>query len=755
LTGGTSYKWYSVATGGTAEFTSGATYTTSDTLPVGTHTYYVAAVGAGTCESTDRTEVSITVNSMPTIPTVNPTDTAICPGTSITLIAIGESGAIFKWYDSQVGGTLLYTGQNYVVNPTVQTNYYVSQSLNLCESARQSATVRMSIILTAPAVSPSDTTLCYGEAETIILSGGTTYNWYTSASGSTIAFTTGATYNIPTDLPQGIYTYYVTSVNGCESIDRTEVTIRINTIINAPAVTPTTATMCYTSTETFSLSGGITYNWYTVPSGGTAAFTSGATYTTPNDLSVGTHTYYVSAVAGCESETRRIVNIKINHIPETPAVSPSDTIICPGSSAILQASGESGAVFNWYDNPTGGTLLYTGANYSVSPSALTKYYVSQTVNSCESAERDSAAVNPILEFIIKTIHASYCAGDAGCEYLGITYTEGIYSNIRIPGTTACDTSVTLIVEKNPVYNIPLADTICFGNSYSENGFNVNPTTTGLTTYQLDLTTIRGCDSIVVLDLYVKEKCTNQIIQVENDYFEFTYGDTDSRTFTVSTSSGLPLTLEISGTSANVSTIAPGTYSISVNEVGFTYITVKQEGNDTYDSAEAVVTVLVKPAKLILKVDDKTISIGDAFPLYTYTCSGFVYGEGMSVVTVQPILYCSATTTDIIGEFAITGSGAVSTNYEIEYINGKLIIEGPKGALVNAFTPYHQDGLNDVFGYGYDLMIFNRWGTCLYRGKEGWDGQYKGNFVSPGVYYYIAKDWNGTEFRGSVMLVKPL
>ncbi len=58
-------------------------------------------------------------------------------------------------------------------------------------------------------------------------------------------------------------------------------------------------------------------------------------------------------------------------------------------------------------------------------------------------------------------------------------------------------------------------------------------------------------------------------------------------------------------------------------------------------------------------------------------------------------------------------------------------------IPNAFTP-DNDSYNDVFVDGLDLEIVNRWGLQIYRGTDGWDGRYKGDFVEPGTYYYVIR-----------------
>ena len=66
---------------------------------------------------------------------------------------------------------------------------------------------------------------------------------------------------------------------------------------------------------------------------------------------------------------------------------------------------------------------------------------------------------------------------------------------------------------------------------------------------------------------------------------------------------------------------------------------------------------------------------------------------------------------------------------------------------NAFSPYNQDGVNDVWKVTYSSIvefechIFNRSGRkmiSLTNPSQGWDGRYGGKFVPAGAYYYVIK-----------------
>jgi gliding motility-associated-like protein len=84
-------------------------------------------------------------------------------------------------------------------------------------------------------------------------------------------------------------------------------------------------------------------------------------------------------------------------------------------------------------------------------------------------------------------------------------------------------------------------------------------------------------------------------------------------------------------------------------------------------------------------------------------------------------------------------------------------------IPNSFTPYNQDGLNDLFGpkgayiKNYSMKIYNRWGEQVYSTSSGadWDGTNHGQFVQQGVYIYLITviGYNGKQsyFKGTVTM----
>jgi hypothetical protein len=142
-------------------------------------------------------------------------------------------------------------------------------------------------------------------------------------------------------------------------------------------------------------------------------------------------------------------------------------------------------------------------------------------------------------------------------------------------------------------------------------------------------------------------------------------------------------------------------------------------------------------------------------------------DGSVVILGTPITIVSRTTPDVpINYRYLTGTGAAQLIFDInggeneykiynfadglvntidvtainEYgceVTGTETFEATY-SLPNLITPKSPDGKNLKLLEGYDLQVFNRWGSELYRGKEGWDGRYKGTYVASGTYFYVLR-----------------
>jgi hypothetical protein len=121
--------------------------------------------------------------------------------------------------------------------------------------------------------------------------------------------------------------------------------------------------------------------WGTNMTGGT----SSTTVPTPSTSTVGTTTYYVSQKTsnGCESIRTPIV-VNVYAYPSAPTI--NNVAYCQNATPnILTATATSGGTLLWWGtNATGGTSSVIAPTPSTSSTGTTSYYVSQTVNGCES-----------------------------------------------------------------------------------------------------------------------------------------------------------------------------------------------------------------------------------------------------------------------------------------------------------------------------------------------------------------------------------
>lgn len=132
--------------------------------------------------------------------------------------------------------------------------------------------------------------------------------------------------------------------------------------------------------------------WYDAPAGGNLLFTGASYRVSP----AATDTFYVAGRASCEYPFRAPVKIQVTQ--KTPPVLADDTLfVTINTTDTLRAISPAGATFRWYTAPTGGTLLFTGNKFAVTPVTLDAiiYYVESELNGCISSSRTRAIVKPV------------------------------------------------------------------------------------------------------------------------------------------------------------------------------------------------------------------------------------------------------------------------------------------------------------------------------------------------------------------------
>ena len=89
-----------------------------------------------------------------------------------------------------------------------------------------------------------------------------------------------------------------------------------------------------------------------------------------------------------------------------------------------------------------------------------------------------------------------------------------------------------------------------------------------------------------------------------------------------------------------------------------------------------ITANITKAPLTVTADNKSITYGDAAPIYTITYAGWKNGEDKTILSTEPTASCEYTQGSDAGSYPITVTGGVATNYDITPQNGTLTV-GPK------------------------------------------------------------------------------
>lgn len=340
----------------------------------------------------------------PPVASFTASDTQICVGQSVTFTDT-STNIPFVWSWTITGATpstssaqnptfVFNTAGTYTVIFTA-TNYNGIDTITFADY----------ITVTAIPVVNSITPASRCDAGTVTLQANATLgtlNWYDAPTlGNLVG--TGTTFTTPSI--STTTTYYVESVEGTCTSARVSV---IATVNNTPTVISTTpATRCGTgnlSLQATASSG--TIQWYDLPSGGTL-LASGGTFNL-SGLSIST-TYYVQVTNGFCASPRTPVIATINTVPTVTSTTSASR--CDNGSVTLQATASNGTL-NWYDAPSLGNLVGTGASF-ITPniSASTNYYVEVTNGSCTSSRvAVTATINPTAA-PTGIANQTFCAGE--------------------------------------------------------------------------------------------------------------------------------------------------------------------------------------------------------------------------------------------------------------------------------------------------------------------------------------------------------
>ncbi|PWJ54724.1 putative secreted protein (Por secretion system target) [Dyadobacter jejuensis] len=378
---GTALKWYTTATGGAGV----ATAPTPTTTAAGTQSFWVTQT-VGSCESA-RALITVTVSAC--VPPAAPTVANISYTVGDTPAALTATGTALKWYTTATGGAGVTTAPTPTTTAAGTQSFWVTQTVGSCESPRALITVTVSACVPPAAPTVANVSYTVGDTPAALTATGTALKWYTTATGGA-GVTTAPT---PSTTAAGTQSFWVTqTVGSCESA-RALITV---TVSACAVLAPTVAniTYCKGATATALTATGTALKWYTTATGGTGT----ATAPVPSTAVVGTKSYYVTQTVGpCESPRAKIDVVVIE--TAVPVISTPAPYCLNETATALTATG---TALKWYSTATATTSSTTAPVPTTTVAGVKSYFVTQTVNGCESEKAEIIVTTKALSVLPTT-----------------------------------------------------------------------------------------------------------------------------------------------------------------------------------------------------------------------------------------------------------------------------------------------------------------------------------------------------------------
>ncbi len=701
---GVNILWYTTATGGVG---SGTAPTPSTSTP-GNTTYWVTQMPCPPTESA-RAAITVHVTAAPVVIAAN--NGPICAGDSLKLFGVDTftTGTIvYSW--SGPGG-FTSTSHNPVIPNAAVTDsgvYTVVLSVNGCVSTP--STTLAVVHYTPPAPTVSTVTYCQYETSVPLSATGSNILWYYPTATSLYAGTPTPSTSAP-----GVFNYYATqTLNGCES-PRAAYVVTINPKPSIPVLgaAPTYCQYDYPSPLTAT---GSNMLWYGPGVSGST------TAPTPNTSTAHIDTYYVTqTLLGCVSD-RAMQIVTVIAKPSAPVV--SDTSYCQYSTAAQLTAG--GVNLKWYTVSAGGSALTTGApTPSTATVGTTTWYVSQTVNGCES-DRSAISVTILYlpSFTISESRNFVCQYDTlSFNYNGPGLTGPVFHWIMPNGAsyvTGDSTTPGVVVKFDSLY---FQTIILSVGSYSG-----RCTTTD--TLKIHVVPEPTADAYIKENICENDTITLALSSRSSNADNFTWDFDGGTVITASSSTGGPY---------KVSWTTPG-----IKIVKYRSVTVEGcLGKEVHDTVKVHAipdaTIITTAINGIICLEDSVSLSGrddDQSHTYRWTPEHFFNNNNRHKIwgKIETVGYVTLTVTDAFG---CKASDSVFFNPE----------SCCKVAFPTAFTP-NGDGKNDVFrpifdGYHrfHNFRIVNRWGQTVFESTNSrceWDGTFGGVPQDMGVYYFFIK-----------------
>jgi len=544
------------------------------------------------------------------------------------------------------------------------------------------------------------------------------------------------------------YTLLVTNLtNGCTS----SVTVTVTQDILEPTAAAGADGLltCDITSLTLDGSGSSTngsffYQW-TTPNGNILV---GANGLSPVVTAGGTYNLSVTnTVNGC-TDTDQVV-VTTNTQPPVVAIASPGVIGCTQPTVLLNGGGSAGGANIMYEWTTvnGNIVGSTNTNMATVNSAG-QYTLSvlNTTNGCSASQTVQVSDNTVLPFaeagppftltcaVDKTTLQG--SGSSGSIYTYTWTTQGgnIVSGANSPSPVVNQPGTYALLVTNTTSGCTQTDNVqIFVETNVPTGF----------TYDLVKPTCKDNDGIITFR------------QVQGGFGPYTYSINGGQNY---------------ASSIDFAAIAPGTYNLFIQDA---------------NGCEFQQPLIVPQAPDPIITTDPTfeIELGDEQQLTAVLAPGYPISLIESIVwtPLDGLTFVDSTIPKLLSPIAmplktteytvtiVSTDGCQSTDRVLIRVDSR-----PHIYIPNAFSPWNEDGANDVFLIFADgdqiekvdkFQIFDRWGDMVFTDQNfqpndpahGWNGRHREKLMTPAVFVYYAEirliDGRVLLFKGDVTLVQ--
>ena len=382
VSGATSYNWTLPSDW------SGSSTSTSISTTANANSGTILVTATNACGTSSPQTLTITTNTIPTIPSIINGSSTVCAGTTNTYNVSAVSGASsYTWTLPGSWSGTSTTNSIYATAGTGGGNITVTATNSCGTSAAQTLAITVNSAPAQPGAISGPPTVCLGVLEQFSISavaGATSYSWSTGLSGNTGS---GLIFNVSLSLSDVIS---VTANNSCGSSAPSTFNVGVNKI---PIVSPITGstTVCPGSTQTYNAYyfPGATYNW-TFPSGWSGTSTS-STITVTAGSTGGTIT--LDGTNFCGTSPISSLAVAVSSTLPAPASISGSNLICVNSTNTYSVTPVSGATsYNW-TLPVGWSGTSTTNSISVTADATGGSVSVTASNSCTTSSATTLAIS--------------------------------------------------------------------------------------------------------------------------------------------------------------------------------------------------------------------------------------------------------------------------------------------------------------------------------------------------------------------------